>query len=124
MYSQIIRFVAVENKAGFCYACPIFTYGGRGTLKPGCRPAEHAIIYYTTLQSPTLLPGENELRYEPIGVLPPAAERQPLNVACRIRFGKLYPIEWNVKVKDLGRVADEDMGRLIHYYKSELDKPR
>ncbi|KAF2501510.1 hypothetical protein BU16DRAFT_500657 [Lophium mytilinum] len=120
--TQIRRFVVVAEKMGFCYTCPISTYGNRGTTKTGCRPEEHAIVYYKTLQTPSPLPLENGMVYQPIGVLPPSTESQPMSTASRIRFAKAFPIEWNVKVKDLGRVADEDMGNLMQYYMRELNK--
>jgi len=96
---------------------PIFTYGGRGTLKPGCKPAEHAIIYNIGCQEPSPLEGETGIVYSPIGVNSP--EDEPMYFASRINFGKAYPIEWNVKVKDLGMVCDKDMEALITYYRNE-----
>lgn len=42
-----------------------------------------------------------------------------LSHLSRLRFGKTYSIEWNVKVKDLGMVVDEDMPKLLYYYKQE-----
>lgn len=101
---------------------PVFTYGGQATLKPGCRPVEHAIIYYSTLQSPILLPNETVLPKQPIGVLPSVGHQQPMSTASRVRFGKVYPIDWNVKVKDLGKVVDGDMERLLAYYVNELTR--
>lgn len=60
----------------------------------------------------------NGLYKEPIEVLP-ADSSAFLTAPSRIRFGKAYPIEWNVKVKDIGVVADEDMGRLLRYFADE-----
>ncbi|KAF2803224.1 uncharacterized protein BDZ99DRAFT_526598 [Mytilinidion resinicola] len=120
VFTQIRRFVVVGEKKGFSYGCPIYTYKDRATTKPGCRPSEHAVVYYSTLQSPTLLPGETDLVKKPIGVKPSDPNQQPMNTASRIRFGKVYPIDWNVKVKDLGKVIDEDMERLLAYYTKEL----
>ncbi|KAF2492887.1 hypothetical protein BU16DRAFT_620199 [Lophium mytilinum] len=121
VFTQIRRFVVVAEREGFCYACPVFTYTGRGTLKPGCRPWEHAVIYYSTLQSPITLDGENQMKNSPIGVKPEPTETRPLSTASRVQFGKVYPIDHNVKVKLLGKVITEHMGRLIAYYKNELD---
>jgi hypothetical protein len=42
-----------------------------------------------------------------------------LSQLTRLRFGKTYAIEWNVKVKDLGMVVPEDMPKLRQYYEDE-----
>ena len=36
-----------------------------------------------------------------------------------IRFGKTYPIEKNVKVKEVGQVHPAHIGRLLQYWKDE-----
>jgi hypothetical protein len=41
----------------------------------------------------------------------------------RIRFGKTYPIEQNVKVKDIGQVQPSHIGRLLQYWYDE-DQPQ
>lgn len=102
----------------------IATYGGQGTRKYGCRPSEHAVICNTDVDPRTCyLPGEyeNGMHKEPIQVKPPdpADRNSYLSRASRIRFDKLYAIEWNVKVKDIGMVADWDMGKLLKYYRDE-----
>ena len=109
-YSQIRRFVVVAEKQGYCYACPISTYSNRGTLKRGCNPAEHAIVY-TKGSLPSRFEGENGMTVDPIAV--EAEYGVTLEPASRVRLGKLFPIEWNVKVKNLGRVAPEHMGRFF-----------
>lgn len=57
---------------------------------------------------------------DPIAV-EPADSSLTMPVSSRIRFGKTYPIEWNVKVKDIGRVVPEDLRKLITYWKEEDD---
>lgn len=42
-----------------------------------------------------------------------------MSPASRLRFGKVYPIEWNVKVKDIGMIVPEDLSKLILYWKEE-----
>jgi hypothetical protein len=90
-------------------------------MKPGCRPSEHAIVYVADIQSPTLLDGEFGITKRPIGVrFADSVEAKPMHVASRINFGRVYPIQYNVKVKeDLGMVAMEDMERLLEYYRVE-----
>jgi hypothetical protein len=40
-----------------------------------------------------------------------------MKVASRLNFGTAYPIQWNVKVKDLGEVAKDYMDWVVYYYK-------
>ena len=49
----------------------------------------------------------------------PADNDSYLSQLSRLRFGKTYAIEWNVKVKDLGMVVPEDMPKLLQYYEDE-----
>ncbi|KAF2996447.1 hypothetical protein E8E13_003810 [Curvularia kusanoi] len=121
VFTQIRRFVIVSVRRGFVYACAIATYGGQGTRKHGCNPAEHAVICNTGVDPRTcLLPGES-LPKEGIQVDPPeqADSNSYLSTKSRLRFGKAYTIEWNVKVKDIGTVAARDMARLLQYYQDE-----
>ncbi|OCK79970.1 hypothetical protein K432DRAFT_393456 [Lepidopterella palustris CBS 459.81] len=119
VFTQIRRFVVVQERQGFCYACPIFTYNERGTLKQGCKASEHAIVYLVG-STPTLLEGETGITKKPIGIVPIDSTVQ-MHIASRIRFGKVYPIEWNVKVKDLGSVSRGDMENLWTYFCNERD---
>ena len=99
----------------------IATYSGNGTLKRGCNPREHAIIYNTGVHPSTCyLAGEWEagLQKDPIEVTP-ADDSSRLTPTSRIRFGKVYSIEWNVKVKDIGMVIDSDMSKLLAYWAAE-----
>lgn len=49
----------------------------------------------------------------------PADNRSYLSQLSRLRFGKKYSIECNVKVKDLGMVVDRDMPNLLLYCQQE-----
>lgn len=96
------------------------TYGNRETLEQGCFPAEHAIAY-STGSSPVALDGEREagLVKEPIEIAPSIERDVRLEPACRIQFGRVYPIEWSLEVKDLGRVVLRDRSLLTAHYKEE-----
>jgi hypothetical protein len=125
IYQQIRRFVIVRvpRKKHFVYACPITTYGGRATAKQGCSPREHAIVYLSGKQPQTVrgeipIRGEGGMTKDPIEIKP-ASTNESLDIASRLRFDKTYPVEWNVKVKDIGRVVPQDMPRLLQYWKDE-----
>jgi hypothetical protein len=96
---------------------PVFTYGNRATTKPGVRPDEHAIAY-THGYRPQLVTGEQALQKIPIAISMNTSEK-PLAAASRIYFGIHHPIQYNVKVKDLGIVHPEWMATFSGYWKME-----
>jgi len=66
---------------------------------------------------PELLPGE-QITKQPLRVTPTGAET--LESASRVNFGKVYTVEHNVKVLDIGVVAQEHVYLLINYFKDAL----
>jgi hypothetical protein len=42
-----------------------------------------------------------------------------MDKASRLHYGKPYPIEMNVKVKDIGNVDPQDLSNLLRYYREE-----
>ena len=100
---------------------PIFTYGGRATLKPGVRPDEHAIAY-SSVNEPEYLPGEASMSKQPICIVDTPGT-PPLHKASRIYFGIHHPIQYNVKVKDLGHVHPSDLVRMRGYWAMSNQDP-
>ena len=101
----------------------IGTYSGRGTLKSGINPAEHAIVYLSGTDSESCyLPGEREagMTRDPIEVVPVDSSVR-IRPESRIRFGKTYPIEKNVKVKDIGIVHPSHRYKLVAYWQDRDD---
>jgi hypothetical protein len=97
----------------------IQTYGGRGTLRHGCNPIEHAIVYMKGDQ-PSLLQDEKEMTKQAIEVIPASRDIGSLARASRIRFGKAQPIQHNVKAKDIGHVSEEHIPLLVSYWWLEM----
>lgn len=96
----------------------ISTYSNRGTNKQGCRPEEHSIAYFPGTdprQCYLLGEYENGMIKEPIEIQPASSSLQ-MNYGSRIRFSKKYPIEMNVKVKNIGRVVSQHLSKLLEYY--------
>lgn len=142
VYSTIRRFIVVDVRQGFVYAlsvscCPlqtpltsssaISTYSNRGTLKPGCLPYEHTIVFSSgTDPRRCYFPGEYErgMTKQPIEVEPAHMSDPTLLMKreSRIRFGKQFAIEMNVKVKDLGRVRPEYMSTFLAYYREYVPR--
>jgi hypothetical protein len=64
-----------------------------------------------------LMRGEH-LEKEPICV-DPAEPGIHMNPAARIHYSKAFPVEMNVKVKDIGDVDPKDISNLLRYYREE-----
>ena len=98
---------------------PIFTYSGRGTLKRGVRAGEHGIIH-SWGHSPQLLEGESGITKASISVVM-AEGVESLPAASRIYYGIHHPIQYNVKVKEIGYVPPKEVPTLIGNWKDEDD---
>jgi hypothetical protein len=98
---------------------PIFTYGNRGTTKRGVRAEEHGIIY-SWGNTPQLVQGESGITKQSIGVQ--MSDGVPdLHISSRVYYGLHHPIQYNVKVKDIGQVLASHVPALIGNWKSEDD---
>lgn len=115
-YTEIRRFVVVRNKGTFSQCIPVQTYKGRGATKPNIVMQDHGIIH-TSLQAPSLIPGENLTKYS-IRVQPTANE--VLEPASRINYGKAYAVEHNVKVLDIGMVVEGHRYLIESYFESAM----
>ncbi|KAF9736562.1 hypothetical protein PMIN04_011442 [Paraphaeosphaeria minitans] len=117
-FSQIRRFVIVEVRRGFVYACPISTYSKRGTTKGGCIPSEHSVVYMAGT-NPSVFQGEMLVK-QAIRVTPaPSDPHVRMHAASRLHYAKAYLIEMNVKVKDIGDVDPAHLSLLLQYYRYE-----
>jgi hypothetical protein len=98
---------------------PIFTYSKRGTLKRGVKAEEHGVIY-SEGRTPSLLQGE-------FGITKPSICVQmtngtpDLDPSSRVYYGIHHPIQYNVKVKDIGQVVKPDLPILLRNWKEEDD---
>lgn len=72
---------------------------------------------YAVGSEPSLFHGES-LTKEPIAIQL-AEPWSSIDRASRVRFGKAYPVEMNVKVRDIGNVIPDDLSKLIAYYREE-----
>ncbi|KAL8668721.1 MAG: hypothetical protein Q9168_006659 [Polycauliona sp. 1 TL-2023] len=120
-YSQLRRFVVVKPKAKefYCLCVPITTYSGQGATKKSIDKNAHTIIY-TDSSAPEKLPGEQGMNKNPLRVVPfrPDAKLDPRS---RVNLGKIYPVEWNTKVKEIGRLEKPSLVKLIAYWKNLMN---
>ncbi|KAH7081326.1 hypothetical protein BKA63DRAFT_206347 [Paraphoma chrysanthemicola] len=119
VYTNVRRFVVVRQRREFCFACPIFTYSGRATTKRGVRAAEHGIAFSWGGKE-QLLPSEFGITKPSMPVVM-AEHVSALDVASRIYYGIHHPIQYNVKVKEIGYVPNDYIPTLIGNWKEEDD---
>ncbi|ORY18199.1 hypothetical protein BCR34DRAFT_554381 [Clohesyomyces aquaticus] len=121
-YSEIRRFVVLQNKGTFSQCIPVQTYRGQGATKRGLVVEDHAIIYTADpgIGAPTPFEGEDITKH-PIRVQSSSGEQ--LESASRVNFGKPYAVEHNCKVMDVGIVGDEHIHLLVGYFRQAMDVP-
>ncbi|KAF2843243.1 hypothetical protein M501DRAFT_1028057 [Patellaria atrata CBS 101060] len=125
VYTQIRRFVVVQQKKGRGHCCAwsvtpleiLDTVTKRATLKCPASASQHAIVYSSS-EPPQPLPGENGLRKEPIQIEIKDSGCTLLPTS-RLNLGINYPIQHNVKVKDMGQVKKDHLHRLINSWMLE-----
>jgi hypothetical protein len=86
-------------------------------LKPGFNPLEHTIVYLRGTE-PVYMTGEWErgMTKTPL-MIEPAEAKELMTPSSRLRLGKVYTIECNVKVRDIGKIATEHKTLLLGYHK-------
>lgn len=99
-------------------ASPISTYGGKATTKSGLDPSTHAIVYMRS-EKPGRLQAETGLTKTPL-VVDPARHDQKLDVRSRINFAKIYTVEHNVKVMEVGHIGKESLHLLETYWRNQM----
>ncbi|KAI4633817.1 uncharacterized protein J4E87_000983 [Alternaria ethzedia] len=120
--TQIRRFIVTKRKREFFFAVPIFTYYGQATTKHGVAADEHAIAY-SFGQQPQLVHGEAPLRKSPIPIVM-EENNKALAYASRIFFAVHHPIQYNVKVKNLGHVHPDYLPTFLGYWNQENSDSR
>lgn len=92
---------------------PITTYSKRGVSKPGVNPESHAIVYSAS-QRPTRLASEVGMTKEALAV--ETVPGQKLDPMSRANFEKVYTVEHNIKVQQVGMVAKQSLPKLKTYW--------
>ena len=119
-FMEIARFVVVKAKSSHSLCLRISTYGGQATTKPGINPADHAAVVQegTTAARHS---GEN-LVHEPIEVK--IEDRDvSIHAMSRINFAKIYTVEHNIKVRNVGRVTSESLQEIERHFLKALGIP-
>ncbi|KAF9887905.1 hypothetical protein FE257_009427 [Aspergillus nanangensis] len=116
VYSGIRRMVVIKELAQ-C-SCAVYTYGNRGVGKNTADASKHTIIYMEG-NRPVQGTQEPPLTKEPLEVRPISPD-QKLNHMSRLNFGKLYTVEHNVKVREVGKITERSLAKFVDYARAEF----
>jgi hypothetical protein len=125
VFSHIRRMAVVKARHGYCWCVPINTYNYQGVAKKGLSPEDrqaHSIIYMDDTK-PAIHSTENGMMFKSPIAVSAASPEQKLHYMSRINFGKVYSVEWNVKVMNVGRVNRDSMIKFEGYWHNEATKP-
>jgi hypothetical protein len=112
---KIRRFVVIRPKATFCLCLPINTYEGQATTKPGVSAQDHAAVVPEG-ESPRYHANETELQKSAIHIKIENQSTGPVDHMARINFAKVYTVEYNVKVCNVGRIIPDSIWRMDEYF--------
>jgi hypothetical protein len=118
VFTKVRRFVVIRKRLHCSLCLPILTYRGQGAAKNGVRAEDHAIVYQAGRPQPLASPDE-KLSKDPLGIVLEDS-REKLDRMSRIDFGKVYTVQHNLKVVNVGRISSSDMDRLKWYYNESM----
>ena len=114
IYSDIRRMVIVMARDGFCWCCPIATYGGHGLLKKKVREFErraHTALYVEGLTEPTIYEEEGMTK-QPLAI----ETKDNIHAMSRLNFAAVHTVQWNWRVKNVGMIAKGSMRFFKQYW--------
>jgi hypothetical protein len=110
VHSKTRRFVVVRFGDRCCQCLPVKTFAGRGPTKKGINLNEHGLIYSSD-KRPASIEGISK---SPLKVRLSRGAEKLVNPSF-VNYGRVYTVETNVKVKDVGDL-DSDSKRLLRSY--------
>jgi len=113
-FCEVRRFCIIRRKPTYCLCLPISTYSGHATTKPGLVVQDHAVIAPVG-GSVQLHPKERQLMKSPLFVIV-EDEAVSIDPMSRINFAKVYTVEYNVKIRRIGRICPDSMKDLEDYF--------
>jgi hypothetical protein len=112
---KIRRFVVIRPKATFCLCLPINTYSGQATSKPGVVAQDHVAVVPEG-GDVQYHPKEEALTKTPMFIVVEDPSTGPISPMARINFAKVYTVEYNVKVRKVGRIVSDSIWRMDAYF--------
>lgn len=114
IYWKIRRFVVIRARATYCLCLSINTYQGQGATKSSVTTQDHAPIVPVDGEV-HLHPDEQNLTKSPIRIKTEDASIS-IDPMARINFGKVYTVEYNLKVRKIGRIISESIRQMEDYF--------
>jgi hypothetical protein len=108
IHAKIRRFVVIRQSATLISCLPVTSYDGAGHLKRGINLEEHGFIY--SRNKPERVPGMLQKALK----VKLSKGGAPLKDPSLVHYGKVYTVETNVKVKDVG-ILDEASEEVLLY---------
>ncbi|KAG4435135.1 hypothetical protein IFR05_009367, partial [Cadophora sp. M221] len=113
VFSKIRRFVVVKKDDRSCTCLPVTTYDGKGYKKRGINLNHHGLIYSS--RDPPRCP--DGITKRPLKIVLSKGAEKLVNPSY-LNYGRVYTVETNVKVRDVGELDDASKKLLRQYYKS------
>ncbi|KAF2854400.1 hypothetical protein T440DRAFT_465367 [Plenodomus tracheiphilus IPT5] len=112
------RFIVIRTKRTHCLCLRISTYSGQATTKPGIAAADHVPVVPVGEYPVNHPSGEQPME----GFVSVKVEANDVTISpmSRINFAKIYTIEHNIRVRNIGRVDKSSMGRLEGLFSQSL----
>lgn len=111
VYSKIRRFIVVRVGERCVNCLPVTSYDGDGINKSGIRLGDHGFIY--SRNKPNKIPGMCSTPLK----LDLAKGAAHLKDPSLVNYGKVYTVETNVKVKNVGKLDGDSISVLRHYFR-------
>ncbi|CAN9175411.1 unnamed protein product [Alternaria alternata] len=112
---KIRRLVVVRPKATFCLCLPIHTYSGQATSKAGIAAQDHAPVVPEGGEA-IYHKNEAKLTKSPMYIKVENPSTGSVSPMSRLNFGKVYTVEYNVKVRPIGRLIPDSLWRMEEYF--------
>ncbi|RFU35574.1 hypothetical protein B7463_g834, partial [Scytalidium lignicola] len=110
VHMKIRRFVVVKLRGNSCSCLPVTSYGKKGVNKAGIILSDHGFIYNHA--EPNRAYG---LGAEPLKIILSRGGSDLTNPSL-VNYSKVYTIEADMKVKDIGKIDPEYIGTLRFYF--------
>jgi hypothetical protein len=111
VYSKVRRFVVVREGDRSCTCLPVTTYDGAGPQKSGISLGDHGFIY--SHRVPKRVEGMRSRALK----LNLSRSVAPMREPSLVNYAKVYTVETNVKVKDIGILDAHSKDILRHYFR-------
>jgi hypothetical protein len=111
VFSKVRRFIIVREGDRSVTCLPVTSYNGVGPLKSGIQLSDHGFIY--SKAPPERIEG---MQTRPLK-LNLAKGAQNLRDLSLVNYAKVYTVETNVKVKDVGELDSESRRILRRYFR-------